>query len=130
MVNPWRKYKNASIKKKQVLHSLIAGLALFCILCVIGRVFGISVCLSRAIFDVACPGCGLSRAFLSILSFDIIGAVEYHVLSVPLFLAILSYSMICVTDILFDRDDIARIENALRRKSVLILLFIVLLIST
>lgn len=43
-----------------------------------------SICFIYAIFGVACPGCGMSRAFESLLKLDFSGAFFYH----PLFLLI------------------------------------------
>ena len=115
MVNLWHKYKIASKRKKQALHSLIAGLVIFCLLCVITRFFKVGLCPIKAIFDVPCPGCGLMRGFISVFELDFKSAIEYNVLSIPLFVGILIYSIMCVVDIVFDLDGIEWIEKQLNK---------------
>ena len=49
------------------------------------RLFG-STCIILSIFGVRCPGCGLTRAVLSLLRLDFAAAVDYHplVFTLPL----------------------------------------------
>lgn len=129
MVNPWRKYKNASVRKKQALHSLIAGLVLFCLLYIITKFTSLPLCPINRIFGIQCFGCGLTRGFIAILRLDLAAAVRYHVLSIPLFIGILLYSIGCVTDIIFDRNDIEKIERYCTKKHMLIILLLLLLLS-
>ena len=35
-------------------------------------------CPFKAIFSIPCPGCGMTRAYLSLLSFDFVKALEYN----------------------------------------------------
>lgn len=43
-------------------------------------------CISRALFDMPCPGCGMSRAIYACLRLDFADALHYHpmVFSLPL----------------------------------------------
>lgn len=41
-------------------------------------------CLIKIVFGVPCPGCGMTRAFISLLKFDLPSAFYYH----PLFLLV------------------------------------------
>lgn len=45
-------------------------------------------CPFKAIFSIPCPGCGMTRAYLSLLSFDFVKALEYNPMfwSVPVLL--------------------------------------------
>ncbi|MFW5966275.1 MAG: DUF2752 domain-containing protein [Persicimonas sp.] len=50
-----------------------------------------SVCVSRWLFDVKCHGCGMTRAFSSLLEGDFAAAARYNwkvFVVVPLFLAV------------------------------------------
>lgn len=35
-------------------------------------------CIFKALFGVACPGCGMSRAMFSVLKLDFVAAFAYH----------------------------------------------------
>ena len=129
MVNPWRKYKGATKRKKEALHSLIAGFLLFSVFYAVTRFFPITLCPMQNIFGVDCFGCGLTRGFIAVLSFDLKGAVHYHVLSIPLFIGILVYALLCCTDILFDRNDLERLEAFLGRKYMFAVYVVVLAFS-
>ena len=41
-------------------------------------------CPVKLLFDVDCPGCGLTRAFLAALQFDFRAAFAYHPLFLPI----------------------------------------------
>lgn len=43
-------------------------------------------CIFKDLFDICCPGCGLTRSFKSILQFDFYGAFNYNILGIPLFI--------------------------------------------
>ena len=129
MVNPWHKYKSASKRKKTALHSLIAGLGFFSIIYIITRFFSITLCPIQNIFGKDCFGCGLSRGFVSILFFDFYSAIEYNVLSIPLFLGILAYAILCFSDILFERNDLERIEGVMMKKYMIAIYLIILCLS-
>ena len=129
MGNPWYKYKNASKRKKQALHSLIAGLVFFAVLYIITRFFQITLCPIQNLFGFPCFGCGLSRGFLAILSLELKKATQYHVLSIPLFIGIIIYALLCFSDIFLDRNDLERISKFFQKKYMFILYLIILLLS-
>ena len=129
MGNPWHKYKNASKRKKQALHSLIAGLIFFVFLYIITRFFQISLCPIQNLFGVSCFGCGLSRGFLAILSLDFKKALQYHVLSIPIFIGIIIYGLLCFSDIFLERNDLERISKFFQKKYMFILYLIILFLS-
>ena len=129
MVNPWRKYIAASKRQKQALHSLFAGLAFFSVLYLVTRVFGVTLCPIQRFFGVSCFGCGLTRGFIAILRLDLVAAVRHHVLSIPIFLGITAYAILCFTDILFERNDLGYLSKLCSRRYRLVLYFIILVLS-
>lgn len=129
MVNLWRKYQNAPIRKQQALHSVIVGFVLFCILYAVTKWFSLPLCPIQGLFDIPCPGCGLTRGFIAILNFDFEEAIRYHVLSIPLFLGIFVYAILCVTDILWNRNDIEHMERLLKRKYMFVVYLCILACS-
>lgn len=83
--------------KKRLIRSII-------IFIVIALLFGLllfvtksdmpSICLIRRMTGLKCPGCGMSRALLSLIQLDIKAAVEYNLLALPILIYII-YIMIC-----------------------------------
>lgn len=112
----WHKYKHLSKRKRHALHSLGVGLVFFVLLWIFSKLLSVSVCPIQNIFGISCFGCGLTRGFIAILHLDFKAAISYHVLSIPLFAGIFLYGVFCVTDALFDKDYIERIEKQLSKK--------------
>ena len=129
MVNLWHKYKNASKRKKQALHSLFVGFALFCLLCIITKFVSFPLCIIKNLFGFSCPGCGLTRGFISILKLDFKSATQYNVLSIPLFVGIVSYALLCISDIIFERNDVERIEEYCKKKYILAIFILIFFFS-
>lgn len=49
-----------------------------------------SACLFKNVWGIPCPGCGMTRAFLAVLKFDILKGFYYHPLFVlPVLIAVL-----------------------------------------
>lgn len=44
-----------------------------------------AICLSRLIFHVHCPGCGMTRSIMHLMHFDLRGALAFNRLSVVVF---------------------------------------------
>lgn len=58
-------------------------------------------CLFKRFIGLRCPGCGLTRAFFALMSFDIKSALKYNFLSLPLFLFIINLNRFIIADIIF-----------------------------
>ncbi len=54
-------------------------------------------CLSKAIFGVPCPVCGMTRAYLSLLRFDLEAAMRYNP-AFPVFPIICLFGILAVID--------------------------------
>ena len=47
-----------------------------------------SICIFKNIFKTDCPGCGLGRGLICILTLNLLKAWGYHKLSIPIFLVL------------------------------------------
>ena len=121
MVNLWRKYKNADKRKQQALRTLFAGLAVFCVFYIVTRFFSIPLCPVKSLLGVDCPGCGMTRGVSCLLRLDFRSAWEYHIFSIPVSLGFVGYGILSVTDVLFDREYLKKIEKRLGNKYVILL---------
>ncbi len=78
-------------------HILIAGLAGYYfigfILYIFAEVDILIPCIYYTVFNVKCPGCGLTRAFIHLLSFDFTGAWDSNPL-IFIFLPGITYYII------------------------------------
>ena len=102
MANLWRKFKEAPQRKKQALYALASGLLLFGVLIVLTKFVSEPLCPVMRWLGVRCPGCGLTRGFISILRGDFEKAASDHVLSIPLFVGAVGYGVCAVSDVLFE----------------------------
>ena len=129
MVSLWRKYKNASKRKRQALQSLVAGIVFFGILYASTDVFSIRLCLFYRLFGVECFGCGLTSGFIAILHFEFLKSFQYHVLALPLFVCIIFYSTLCIVDILFEKEYLYIVEQYLAKPVMYVIYISILMIA-
>lgn len=90
------------------------------------------VCVFKKYLNINCPGCGLTRAFKSILSFDLITATKYNVLSIPLFICMIIFIFSIIKDVVLNKETtIVFLNNIFKRHYVilLIIIFITMIIN-
>lgn len=75
------------MKRNLFIVILIVGLALTL------SFFNIRACPIFILFKIPCPGCGLTRAVDLILRGQIVASLEYNILPIPLFIAIITYTL-------------------------------------
>ena len=61
-------------------------------------------CIIKSHLGVNCPGCGLTRAFKAIFRLDFLEALNYNILSIPLFMFLIIFNLILAYDIFFKKD--------------------------
>lgn len=103
MVNHWHNITYRLKQHKYRIFSMLESIALFIALYFLTKIFNASLCPIYHIFGKKCFGCGMTRAFISILQLDFISAVNYNLLSIPLFIGIVTYCLFLLTDIIFDK---------------------------
>lgn len=90
------------------------------------------VCIFKKYLNINCPGCGLTRAFRSILSFDLITATKYNILSIPLFICMIIFIFSIIKDIILGKETtIMYLNNIFKRHyiTLLIIIFITMIIN-
>lgn len=125
----WYKIKNADNRKRHTLHSLSVGSVFFVILFILTKIFSVSLCPIKNLFGISCFGCGMTRGFISILNLDFKAAYKLNVLSIPLFIGIALYSVISLTDIIFDKNYIFIIEKQLSKKYMFLIYAMILILT-
>lgn len=82
-------------------------------------------------FCIRCPGCGLTRAFISIFNLDFISAFKYNVISIPLFVFIFIANVVIIYDVIFNKNMVISFLKQFSKyyKFILILLIIVTIIN-
>lgn len=81
-------------------------------------------CLIKKHLHIYCPACGLTRAFKSILSLNIINALNYNIFSILVFFILIIGNIYLITDIIFNTKKTDDFMNNLGKHYKLILLLL------
>ena len=82
---------------KRVINLLILTIIIIFVLLMVSGTIHYS-CIFKRIFNICCPGCGLTRSFRCILNFDFIEAIKYNILGIPLFVSFIVFSIMLIFD--------------------------------
>ncbi len=87
-------------------------------------------CIFLKYLGIACPGCGLTRAFRYIVKLDIVNAFKMNILSIPLFILLIVLFVMLIIDIIKDKSYTEKILIYLwtKYKYVIIILLIISMI--
>lgn len=84
-------------------------------------------CLFKKIFDVRCPGCGLTRSFRDIINLNFGSAIKYNILGIPLFIIIFGLSIGLSIDIILNTNETLKYINNFFKKNYIIIIFILII---
>lgn len=109
-------------KALYLLIILCEGIVLYLI-----NIFKITIpCLFKLVFKFPCPACGLTRAFYSIFNLDILSAINYNILSIPLFLLLCIINIFLIIDIIKNTDLTKKIIFKILKKYKLVFLLLII----
>ena len=96
-------------------------------------VFGILVvfvfdinCLFKSIFNISCPGCGLTRGFRELFHGNLIEAFNYNILTIPIFLFLLGCIVVIIYDLLKKSNYLEKYLSFFAKHYLIIIFLIVL----
>ena len=99
-------YFDTTKKRSLVVISVVFILVLMALFYYkLDSLFSISIpCIFHKITKLYCPGCGITRAFFSLMEFDIIAAIKYNLLIILVFPFLGYYIFINVRDWIFFKE--------------------------
>lgn len=73
-------------------------------------------CLSKTIFNVQCPGCGLTRSFREIINFILLNSFGYNILGLPIFIfLVLSFFLLIIDFIKNNNNYISLLKKIINK---------------
>ena len=86
----------------------------------------IILCAFKKTFHISCPMCGITRAFKSILKFNIIKALNYNILILPFIIILLLLNIYLFYDMLKNKNNTEKFLNKLGKHYILIIIILLL----
>lgn len=83
-------------------------------------------CVFKSLFDISCPGCGLTRSFIAIINLDFHSAFNYNIIGIPIFIISITVCASMIIDIMKnDNRTIIYIFNFFNKYYVVIILLLI-----
>ena len=86
-------------------------------------------CLSQQLFHIPCPGCGLTRAFRSLLSLNFIDAFKYNFLVYPIIICFIYGLFLIYKDLRYKENNVSKFYNFLFVKNFKIIILILIIVE-
>lgn len=95
-----------------------------CYLILSGKFF--TNCVVKQIFHISCPACGFTRGLKAILNGNLLEAIQYNLLSIPVFLLLIIINSCVIYDIVKGQKKTELFFNQLGKFTILILVILLL----
>lgn len=109
-------------KNKILILFLFLGLILIFLLYLNNNIH----CIFKKIFKIPCPACGMTRAFIQILNFNIINSFSYNILAFPLCVTLTTILTLDVIDIIFKKNYVNKIIKTISKNYYIIIILLIL----
>ena len=121
---------NMGISSKEQAKRILSvfGIGVLIFLVIINTSFYIP-CLWKVIFEIQCPGCGLTRAFEYASRLDFINAVRMNILFLPLIVGMAAYFICAILDVFLNLDSVKRIDKIMTTKWMIAFAVILMILS-
>lgn len=96
------------------------------LLVILSSLFDFRICLIFNIFKIPCPGCGISRSFISLLKGDFLGSLQYNMMLPIILVLYLTIIVWNIVDYKSKKDSFIKFTN--KFKIPIIILFSILAI--
>ena len=84
-------------------------------------------CIFKSIFNIPCPGCGLTRAFKELFKFNISKALYYNILSIPILIFFIYWFILLIKDIIKkESTSINKILYLFKKYYILIIILLII----
>ena len=95
---------------KRIKNLIIIGIIV--ILPIIIFIFNIKIeCIFKNVFNIACPGCGLTHAYNELLKLNIVASLKYNILAIPLMLLAVFTVVNLIIDTIKNNNDFFNLIN-------------------
>ena len=113
--------------RKRIFMVVIISLATVMFFFLVQKLY---ICPFKIIFNIPCPGCGLTRAFKCIMRLKFLEALKYHLLSWPIFIMVVGSFIGILICTIMDKNFFEIINNKIKlTRTQYILLFTIVLIA-
>lgn len=114
------------IKKNKLIKYIIINISLLIIIYLL-YLYNIRICLIYNIFKIPCPGCGLTSSVMHLIKGDILGSLQYNIITIPLIINYTIFSFWYISDIIKNKQTLNGFFNKNKRliMTTSILIFII-----
>lgn len=111
---------------KRLINILILVFGISFVILAIGNIIRFE-CIFKYLFDISCPGCGLTRSFRAIIDLNFYKAFSYNILGIPLFIAGVIICTSLIVDIVKNCNrTIQIVYNILKKYYIVIIILLVI----